>query len=400
MEPSVTQGPADLPSPEAARRTGRPADPPVRSPDGAGRPGPRTPPAGPSGPLTRVTGRTRATALLRRLTPPAGALRIVRVPDTRGRRIAAWCAVPPLSVVTLVVGCRAADTDGMTPVPQLLAFLPWLLVPTLLALVLAVTARWAAGCVWALVAAALTGWFSQPYDGPSGPEPQGRPVATLRVLTANLEYGGATDGLLATLRREKPDLVSVQECDSRCATALDAPELRRAYPHRNIVTGSPAEGSAILSVFPLRDEEPLAGTLSMPRSVATVKGLPVRVQVAHPMPPLPGEVDLWRTELGRLRDFAAARDGAATLIAGDFNATQDHAAFRDLLDTGLRDSARVTGASRTPTWPSLTAPPLGAQIDHILVSETIRPRASRFLDLDDTDHRALLVDLELYATAR
>ncbi|MFH8367840.1 endonuclease/exonuclease/phosphatase family protein [Streptomyces sp. NPDC018031] len=308
--------------------------------------------------------------------------------------------MPPLAVVTLVVGCRAADTDGVTPVPQLLAFLPWLLVPALLGLVLAVAARWAAGCVWALVAAAATGWFTQPYDGPAGPEPYGRPVATLRVLTANLEYGGATDGLLTVVRREKPDLVAVQECDARCATALDAPAVRRAYPYRNIVTGSPAEGSAILSTHPLRDERPLPGTLSMPRSVATVNGLPVRVQVAHPMPPMPGEVDLWRTELGRLRDFAAGRDDRATLIAGDFNATQDHAAFRDLLDTGLRDSARATGAARTPTWPSLTAPPLGAQIDHVLVSETLRPRATRFLDLDHTDHRALLVDLDLYAAAR
>ncbi|TVL92481.1 endonuclease/exonuclease/phosphatase family protein [Streptomyces sp. SAJ15] len=286
--------------------------------------------------------------------------------------------------------------DGVTPVPQLLAFLPWLLVPAALGLLLAIVGRWPAGCVWALVAGVVTGWFIQPYDGTAASEPPGRVVARLRVLTANLEFGGATEGLVAALRAERPDLVSVQECDVRCAAALDTPAVRRTYPHRNVVTGGPAEGSAILSRYPLTDEEGVPGTLSMPGSVATVAGHRVRVQVAHPMPPVPGGVDLWRTELGRLRDYAAGRGSLPTLIAGDFNATQDHAAFRALLDTGLRDSARLTGAARTPTWPSLTAPPLGAQIDHVLVSEALWPRASRFVDLADTDHRALLVDLDLH----
>ncbi|WP_369696760.1 endonuclease/exonuclease/phosphatase family protein [Streptomyces sp. XD-27] len=332
--------------------------------------------------------------------PPARFMALapyVRLPRPRGRRIAAWCAIPPLATASVVLGCRAADTDGITPVPQLLAFLPWLLVPVLLALLLAVAARWAAGCVWALVAAAATGWFTQPYDGPAGPEPSGPVVARLRVLSANLEYGGATDGLLSTLRRERPDLVSVQECDVRCAAALDSPAVRASYPYRNVVTGAPAEGSAILSRHPLRNEEGIDATLAMPRSVATVHGQRVHIQVAHPMPPEPGGVDLWRAELGRLRAYAAGRGGEATMVAGDFNATQDHAAFRSVLDTGLRDSARATGASRTPSWPSLTAPVLGAQIDHVLVSDTLRPRAARFLDLAHTDHRALLVDLDLYA---
>ena len=42
--------------------------------------------------------------------------------------------------------------------------------------------------------------------------------------------------------------------------------------------------------------------------------------------------------------------------------------------------------------------PLGAQIDHVLVSEDFSVRSARFLDLADTDHRALLVGLELHVT--
>ncbi|MDT3400723.1 endonuclease/exonuclease/phosphatase family protein [Streptomyces sp. B1866] len=306
--------------------------------------------------------------------------------------------MPPLAVVSVVAGCRAAGTDGVTPVPQLLAFLPWLLVPALLGLLLCAAARWPAGCVWALAAAALTGWFVQPYDGGgAGPGPRGPVLARVRVLTANLQFGQATDGLPVALRRERPDLVSVQECERRCAAALDAPAVRRAYPYRTVAPGAtPGAGSAILSRYPLRADAGVRGHLRMPGAVALIAGQRVRVQVAHPMPPKPGTLGLWRAELGRLRRYAAARAGEPTLIAGDFNATQDHAAFRAVLDTGLRDSARAVGLARTPSWPSLTAPALGAQIDHVLVGGALRPRHARFLGLRHTDHRALLVDLDLH----
>ncbi|MGO4428669.1 endonuclease/exonuclease/phosphatase family protein, partial [Streptomyces sp. MCAF7] len=48
--------------------------------------------------------------------------RFARPPRGRARQVAAWCAALPLTVVSVVLGCRAADSDGITPVPQLLAF--------------------------------------------------------------------------------------------------------------------------------------------------------------------------------------------------------------------------------------------------------------------------------------
>ncbi|MFE6777223.1 endonuclease/exonuclease/phosphatase family protein [Streptomyces sp. NPDC057702] len=326
-----------------------------------------------------------------------GARGLGRLPRGWGRWVLAGCAVVLLVLVSVVLGHRAADVDGLTPVPQLLAFLPWLLLPGALALLLAALARWPLGCAWALVALLATGWYLQPYEGAGAGGPSGPVVARPRVLSANLEYGQATDGLVAALRRERPDLVAVQECDQRCVSALESPALRAAYPYRNIVPGRPAQGSAILSVYPLRDEAGVPGSLAMPGARALIAGRWIRVQVAHPMPPEPGGLDLWRTELGRLRAYAERRGELPTLIAGDFNASQDHAAFRHLLDTGLRDSARLAGVSRTPSWPTLTTPLFGAQIDHVLVSDAWSTRDARFLDLPKTDHRALLVDLRLHA---
>jgi endonuclease/exonuclease/phosphatase (EEP) superfamily protein YafD len=137
--------------------------------------------------------------------------------------------------------------------------------------------------------------------------------------------------------------------------------------------------------------------MGMPGAVADVDGHAVRLQLAHPQPPTPRRVAGWKRELGRLRDLAARHSGTPLVLAGDFNASQDHAAFRRVLDTGLRDAARLTGADRTPTWPSRTTPAFGTQIDHVLVSQDFAATRARFLDLPNTDHRALVVDLTLHA---
>ncbi len=310
-----------------------------------------------------------------------------------GRRAGAWPAGLLLAGVSVVVGFRVADSDGITPVPQLLAFLPWLLAPTGLALLLALLARWWAGLVWGVVVLGLLAWFIEPY-GKSG-APEGPPVAQLRVLASNVEFGHGTDALVTAVRREKPDIVFVEECEYGCDATLKK-ALGADYPHRQAQVADGSKGSVILSRFPLKDAEGVTGTMAMPGAVADVRGHAVRLQLAHPMPPLPGHVGLWRRELGRLRDFAARRDRTPLILAGDFNASQDHAAFRRIIDTGLHDATRLTGDDRTPSWPARTAPTLGAQIDHVLLSADFSARTARFLGLADTDHRALLVDLTLH----
>ncbi|MCL7428900.1 endonuclease/exonuclease/phosphatase family protein [Streptomyces sp. YS415] len=308
-----------------------------------------------------------------------------------GRRFLAWCAGLACAGASVVVGCRAADTDGITPVPQMLAFLPWLLVPTGLGVLCALLARWWPGLLWGAVLLGLLAWFLEPY-GTAG-APGGPAVASVRVLAANVEFGNGTPALIAAVRRERPDVVFVSECDPACEARLGA---NAGYPHREAVPGTGSTGSLILSRFPLRGTGGVPGTMGMPGAVADVRGHAVRLQLAHPMPPVPGQVGVWREELAALRDFAARGGDAPTILAGDFNASQDHASFRRVLDAGLRDAARLTDDDRTPTWPSRTAPALGVQIDHVLVSREFSARRTRFLDLADTDHRAVLADLTLH----
>ncbi|GGW53942.1 membrane protein [Streptomyces lucensis JCM 4490] len=293
----------------------------------------------------------------------------------------------------MVVGCRVADTDGFTPVPQLLAFLPWLLLPTGFALLCALLARWWAGLVWGVAVLGLLAWYLEPYGRSA--EPAGRPLAALRVLTANVGFGHGTPALVPLVRDRRPDVVFVQECPYACRATLQG-GLTDAYPYRRAAREAGSHGSLILSRFPLRPTAGVPGTMGMPGAVADVRGHSVRLQLAHPTPPLPDRVGPWRRELGRLRAFAAGGADTPTILAGDFNASQDHASFRHILDTGLFDAARLAGADRAPSWPARTASVIGVQIDHVLVSRDFAATDARFLRVTGTDHRALLVNLTLH----
>ncbi|MCT2594134.1 endonuclease/exonuclease/phosphatase family protein [Streptomyces sp. N2-109] len=328
-------------------------------------------------------------------TAPAPAVPDSAARRARRRRVLGWCAALLLFPVSVPLVFRGIDADGATPIPQLLAFLPWFLAPAWLALALAVLGRRWLVTVWSVAVLATTGWFIQPYGADAPPPREHPPTARFRVLTANLQYGQATEALLREVQRERPQLVSVQECESTCVEALRGAELREAYPHRVITEAGGAGGSALLSTYPLHTRTPVPGQLTMPSAVAEIGGREVRIQVAHPMPPEPSSMGAWKRELGNLRDWAARGD-QPRVIAGDFNATQDHAAFRDILETGLRDAARLQGQSRTPTWPTATSPPLGAQIDHVLLSRHFEAADAQFLDLPGSDHRGLLVDLKMY----
>ena len=255
------------------------------------------------------------------------------------RRPAAWAAGLLLVVPAVISACRLLDTDGISPVPQLLSVLPWLSVPAGLAVLLAAFAGRRALTLLAVVVLGAVGWSSLPYM-PQLVMSSGLPITRVTVLAANVEYGQATGALTEAW------------------------------------WGSSA-------------------AMGMPGATAEIGGMPVRLQLAHPLPPVPGQVDAWKRELGRIADAARDEPGPL-LLAGDFNASQDHAAFRRILDTGLRDAARLAGEGREPSWPSDTTPAFGAQIDHVLVSKEFSASRARFLDLAGTDHRSLLVDLTLH----
>lgn len=217
----------------------------------------------------------------------------------------------------------------------------------------------------------------------------------LVVLSSNLEFGQADPTVLA---REAADLdvdvLVLLEVTPESLAAIEATDLGRQLPHRVGRADSRAAGSVVLSRYPLTEVSKGSGTFAQPLvSVATERG-EVLVKAVHPMPPTSPLV--WHRELTRLGTAAAdlkAGDPRPFMLAGDFNASQDHPVFRPL-ERAAVDAHEVAGAGWVRTWPRESSVPAFTQIDHILVNGLSVVDAGS-VTIPGTDHGAVWARLHL-----
>jgi endonuclease/exonuclease/phosphatase (EEP) superfamily protein YafD len=112
-----------------------------------------------------------------------------------------------------------------------------------------------------------------------------------------------------------------------------------------------------------------------------------------PAPTSPGDTADWRRDM---RKLPSSGEGGLRILAGDFNATLDHAELRRLIGRGYRDAAEQAGVGLQMTW-STDASPLPAMIaiDHVLADRRIRVASARTVAIPDSDHRGVLTELVL-----
>lgn len=274
------------------------------------------------------------------------------------------------------------------PLVPLLAYTPYAAMAALAATLLALgLRRWGAALAAGLSAAALIAVVAPRATG--DPEPAGS-RAVLKVLSANtLGDRGSPQALLDLVRRERPDVLAVQEL----TPALDA-RLRAAFPYRVVRPRPGTPGTGLYSRLALSGAPAPAGTaFAWTRALVRLPdGARVDVHSVHPVAPLRREsMGPWRRDLRRLP--AAPRRGPPRILAGDFNATLDHAELRRVLGQGYRDAAEVVGAGLRPTWPvsGRRLPPV--TIDHVLADARCTVGAARVLRLTGSDHRPVLARL-------
>ena len=284
------------------------------------------------------------------------------------------------------------------PIAAMLAFTPYVALGSLIPLGVALALRRWVACVVAAVIVTVLGLMVLPraFGGPT--EPEGAPGPTLRVLAANLKLGKAEPASLVALVRELDvDALSVEELTPRLARDLDRLGLRTLLPSREIRTGAAGDlGAALYARGDLVRTRVTRLGAGFPLIAAELRlggAPPLEVVEVHTAPPTHGAD--WRADLKRLPRPSPT---PLRVLLGDFNATLDQDAFRELLDAGYSDAGSTLGDGLTPTWPDdrRALPPL-ITIDHVLADERIGIRDYSVHDIPGSDHRAVFAELQLPA---
>ena len=216
---------------------------------------------------------------------------------------------------------------------------------------------------------------------------------TLRVLSANLEYGGAhPKDVMRAITATRADVVVLVELTAAELKRLDAEGLRQIMPHRTSpLIDSGSLGSMVLSRYPLETVDTGFPTdhysLQMPTAAVHAPGGEVRVRAVHTYPPLLDGVGHWRPQLRALGDWQRSQGAARLIMAGDFNASRAHPAFRQLSE-GLADTVAIATYPGKPTWPQHDVKPPFTQIDHIL-TRGFAVNDGGTIILGGTDHAAV-----------
>ena len=331
----------------------------------------------------------------RRGAAPVSVARVTTGRAVRGRRVAEVLAVGWATWAAL----RATGTERGYPLVPALAFTPYAAALGVLPVAVgagtgARAATAVSGAATVVLAAAVlrragrrgTAW-----------EPGTR---HLRVATVSLRYGRADPAAVVSLVADhRVDVLALQEVTPEAELALRAAGIGDELPHSHVIAardGSPpAAGGALWSRWPMLARLATPGRFEQPTARIGVPGAPdVEVTAVHTAPPStsPRSVRDWTADLAALPgpDHALLR-----VLAGDFNATFDHAAFRRVVGTGFVDAAWAVGRALWTTWTPLRSPQPRLTLDHVLLDPRVGVAGVTLHRVPRSDHRAVVAELVL-----
>ena len=311
------------------------------------------------------------------------------------RRVVAWVLV---GLCAGWVVLRVLGLERGYPLVPLIAFTPFVAAGAAAIVLLALLLRQRAPALLAAVATLVLVAVVAPRALGGSSAPEGSAGPQLRVVTANMRFGhGSAEALVALVRLSRADVLSVQELTPELADRLDAAGLAELMPERVAEPQPGGSGMGLYARVPLEPNAIIRRTMNpMPVGSPQLAGAPpVDVVAVHAVPPTRRRLVQWRSDLRTLPP--ATPDGRLRILAGDFNATLDHAELRSVLDSGYADAAAQVGAGLHGTWPRGRRLPPPVTIDHVLVDERVGVRAVSIHTIPGTDHRAVLAELELPA---
>lgn len=304
-----------------------------------------------------------------------------------GRKTTFFLLLFALAFLTVAV-LRVLGVDGNQVTVPAIAMTPYIAPGgVLLALIAFVLRRRIMAVAVLLMALSMLVLLAPRYFSNEQPSARGPHV---RVLSANVDRGEADVATILNLVQDNAvDVLTLPELTRSLLFQLDEAGLATVLPYR--VVDAQTGSNGILSRHPLR-EIILTPNSSLPQPAAVVD-LPgrddIEVVAVHIKPPT--QANAWHRDLADLPPPSPPR---IRVLAGDFNATYDHATFRAILDRGYVDTAEQTGHGLIPTWSTWRlGPPI--TIDHILTDHRCAVASYSVLRLPGSDHSAILADLVL-----
>jgi endonuclease/exonuclease/phosphatase family metal-dependent hydrolase len=321
-------------------------------------------------------------------------------PPRRARAwlVAAVLAAAPAAALSVF---RAVPVAWPRPVVQALSFTPWLVLPAAVGVACASLSRraWLFATTTALLALQLFWLFPPGFARPA--QATGTRRVELKVMNINAKHGEADAAEIVRLVRDnRIELLAVEEYTPALEDRLADEGLAGLLPNRISRPDARASGAAVYSLHPMTltgavpDTQFLMPTVGLNLDSGS-QSVSLEVTIVHAKPPVDAGVAQWRQDLAALGKVAA-RPGNVVLI-GDFNATYDHAEFRQLLAGAAGrqtvDVGVAAGSRLIPTWPMDGLPLPGIVIDHIVTNPEITGGAYAVHRVPGSDHAAVVATL-------
>ncbi|KAA0023189.1 endonuclease/exonuclease/phosphatase family protein [Antrihabitans cavernicola] len=263
-----------------------------------------------------------------------------------------------------------------------------------IALILFAAARSWVGIAAAGLAIGAGIWTQLPLYVADGAPADG---SALTVMQSNILFGTAdADAMVREVRERRVDVLTVEELTPEAVARLGAAGLDALLPFHHLQPDIEARGTGIWARYPLRDPKTYSG-FPLHQVSATMDipgGTPTTVFAFHPVPPWPSGPDVWGDQMRRLQEIMASAGEGPAIVGGDFNATYDHAVFRNVIAGRFADAADQAGAGILPTYPADRWWPPVIAIDHILVAGGRADHVDT-VTIPGSDHRSVVAQIRM-----
>ncbi len=314
-----------------------------------------------------------------------------------------------VALVGVIARALPSQLQALPYIPDLVSVTPWLIIPAVLALILSLLTRRRMVTIMSFACVAVQVFWQAPFfiSSTTLSDEARQAVASsvdtsdhyARVMTLNV-YRGAADAeqIVETVSEQHVEVLALQETTDDFVAALTAAGISEYLPYSLVSSSDGVYGNGLWSATPLddpSDDDVNSVSSFMPGGTVTFSDLPVRFVSVHTTAPVQGYWDVWLQALEELAQMQENTD-VRYIFMGDFNATVDHTPFRDFLGDRFNDAVMQAGEGLAFTWPAHWQEiSQFAGIDHIVVDQGITTGDCEVVNIDGSDHAALLTTIEV-----